>query len=381
MTKVSVIIPTYNGARFLREAIDSVLAQTYEDYEIIVVDDGSTDDTATILHRYGDRIIPVHQSNQKLSAARNNGVAASKGKYIAFLDSDDQFLPDKLQLQARILDENPEVGLVASGFEQIDEAGQAISTIHPWLYFPSVSLESILFYGLAPPSAVMMRRDWFERVGGFDPAFFYTEDMDFWYRLALSECPMAWSPSVLLRYRIHALNKSRSSKIHYQYFRKAIERAFADSRLPDEIRTRRAEIDAIIDLSEAARLAAGGWKEAASERVRRAVATNPSLKISDGYGLAEIAVSHNSTVWSDGRFSEFVASVMQDEIPNLMRTIGIVTLKKRFYNSFGERRTDNVLRTWFDIARRDPRWLLNRGGWSILRQSIMRREHQIGARE
>ncbi len=96
MPTISVIIPTYNGARYIRQAIDSVLAQSYSDYEIIVVDDGSTDNTAEILWPYGDRITYLYQSNQKLPTARNNGITASKGKYLAFLDSDDLFLPDKL---------------------------------------------------------------------------------------------------------------------------------------------------------------------------------------------------------------------------------------------------------------------------------------------
>ena len=371
MPTISVIIPTYNGARYIREAIDSVLAQTYTDYEIIVVDDGSTDDTAAILQSYGDRINPIHQPNQKLPTARNNGVAASKGKYIAFLDSDDQFLPDKLQIQARMLDENPDLGLVASGHEEIDEAGRSISITHPWIHFPNISLESILFYGLAPPSAVLIRRDWFELVGGFDPAFIYTEDMDFWYRLALSGCPMAWSPPTLIRYRIHPANKSRALDIHYHYFRKAIDRAFADPRMPEDLCARRPRIDALADLSEAARLAAGGWEDAARERVKHAVATDPGLAAENGRGLAEMVVALRSSVWSDARFPEFVTAVLGAEIPALEQTVATVSAQKRFYTAFSEHQAAEVRRAWLEVARHDPRWLLNRGGWSILSQSIV----------
>ena len=100
MPKVSVIIPTYNGAQYIKQAVDSVLAQTYDDYEIIVVDDGSTDDTAELLRPYGDRITYLYQENRKLPAARNTGIRTARGQYLAFLDSDNLFLPHKLAAQA-----------------------------------------------------------------------------------------------------------------------------------------------------------------------------------------------------------------------------------------------------------------------------------------
>lgn len=371
MSLTSVIIPTYNGARYIGQAIDSVLAQSSGDYEIVVIDDGSTDDTPAILDTYGDRIIVIRQPNQKLPTARNNGVAASTGEYISFLDSDDLYLPRKLQIQARLLDEHTGVGLVAAASEIIDEQGRKIDEWNPWPEFTLLSLESILFGGLAPPSAVTIRRSWFDRVGGFDPQFFYTEDMDFWYRLALAGCKIAWLPEYVCQYRVHPQNKSRSLEPHFQYFRKAIDRAFADPRLPGKMRSRRAELDANLDLSEASQLVAGGWTDAARERIFRAVSINPRLKDDHGYGLAEIVAGLRSSFWSDGRFTDFVLMVMADEIPALSHTMAIVSTKKCFYNAYHKRRAVDIRRAWLGIACRDPRWLIDRGGWSILGQSFI----------
>lgn len=370
MPTVSVIIPTYNCAKYIAQAIESVLAQTYSDYEIIVVDDGSTDDTAAVLRPYRDRINYIWQENKKLPAARNAGIAASSGAYLAFLDSDDQFLPDKLTVQTRCLDERPDVGLVASGYQYVDEAGHLLAEDKPWLGRPAITLESILFGGLAPVHAVLLRRDWFEQVGGFDEQFAYCEDMDLWYRLALSGCPMVWEPAVVCHYRLHAYNMSRSPETHFLYLRRALDKAFPDPRMPEDLRTRRPELDATIDLSEAARLAAGGWEDAARERVKHAVATDSGLASENGRGLAEIAVGLRSSAWGDGRFPEFVTAVMSPDIPTLPRTMATIGAKKRFYTAFGERRLDEVRRAWVEVGRHDPRWLINRGGWSILLQSF-----------
>ena len=124
MPRVSVIIPTYNRLDYVQEAIDSVLAQTYTDYELIVVDDGSTDGTGdTLKARYGDRIRYLWQENQGWPAARNHGVSIAQGEYIAQLDSDDLWLPEKLVRQVPVLDACPEAVLVFSHVMQIDAEG------------------------------------------------------------------------------------------------------------------------------------------------------------------------------------------------------------------------------------------------------------------
>ena len=114
ISKVSVAIPTYNRAHYICETIDSVLVQTYKDYEIIVVDDGSTDNTREILKRYGGKIKYFYQANQGQASAWNYAVSQSSGEYIAFLDDDDLWFPEKLERQVEVLDKNPDLGFVCS---------------------------------------------------------------------------------------------------------------------------------------------------------------------------------------------------------------------------------------------------------------------------
>src|SRR4030042_587586 len=121
MPKVSVIITTYNRVHFVCEAIDSVLNQTFKDFEIIVVDDGSTDNTKEALKRYSKNIFYIYQSNKGRSQARNTGLKVAKGDYIAFLDDDDIWVPHKLEKQVAFMDSNPNIGLVHTITEVIDE--------------------------------------------------------------------------------------------------------------------------------------------------------------------------------------------------------------------------------------------------------------------
>src|SRR5258706_11646315 len=123
MPRVSVIIPNYNYAHYLTQSLDSVLAQTYPEVEIIVVDDGSTDDSETILRSYGDRIRWIKQKNQGVSAARNLGVHETQGELVAFLDPDDLWLPAKLEWQVRRFLDDAELALVHCGVEVIDATG------------------------------------------------------------------------------------------------------------------------------------------------------------------------------------------------------------------------------------------------------------------
>ncbi|MBV6496243.1 MAG: putative glycosyltransferase EpsE [Pyrinomonadaceae bacterium] len=126
---ISVIIPNYNYARYLPEAIESVLAQTHKNVEVIVVDDGSTDDSKEVLASFGDRIRTIFQQNQGVSAARNRGVAESNGDFLAFLDADDAFLPSKLEKQLELFRADEEIGLVHVGMVNVDPNGLKVLNI------------------------------------------------------------------------------------------------------------------------------------------------------------------------------------------------------------------------------------------------------------
>ncbi len=185
--RVSSVIPTYNRAELVQRAIDSVLAQTCPVDEIVVVDDGSTDGTREALQaRYGDRIVYHWQPNAGVSAARNAGLALARGRYIALLDSDDLWLPEKTARQAAYLDANPHIGMVVCDVAQADAGGRRIDLFRRRDVIPRdgwVLAEVLANPALAPASA-MFRREVYEDVGGFDPALRTAEDLDFHLRVA-----------------------------------------------------------------------------------------------------------------------------------------------------------------------------------------------------
>ncbi|MEB3885005.1 glycosyltransferase [Lyngbya sp. CCY1209] len=235
--RVSVIIPAYNADRYICMAIDSVLSQSYLDYEIIVVDDGSTDGTRNILQRYGDRIRPLHQQNGGMAAARNRGISEARGELIALLDHDDIFLDGKLQAQVSRFDSHPDAGLVNSGWQIIDADGTVRSPIEPWHDIPHLTLETWLTRTPILPSAMMFRRQWWERAGGFDSRFDGADDVDFVLRLAGMGCEAIWLPQVTVGYRQHdrAMSIADPSK-QLEAFDAVLETFFSRPDLDSDLR-------------------------------------------------------------------------------------------------------------------------------------------------
>jgi glycosyltransferase involved in cell wall biosynthesis len=223
---VSVVIPTYNYGRFVTDAVESVLAQTYRDFEIIVVDDGSSDDTQTKLEAYLDRIISIRQENQGCSAARNAGIKAAKGDWVAFMDADDLWHPRKLEIQMAYLARHPDVSMVASDHSQGFHLG--------WLEIPSdsevpaerIGLEDIAVRSRFGPSGVIVRKECFDKVGVFDPDLRSVEDREMWMRIACHyhienlKLPLWW-------YRIHGASMCYVVSRMISFERKVLERTFA----------------------------------------------------------------------------------------------------------------------------------------------------------
>ncbi len=183
---VSTVIPVFNAASFIARAVDSVLAQTYPNVEIIVVNDGSTDDTGAHLLAYGHRIRVIEQENAGLSAARNAGIRATRGDLVAFLDADDWWLPSKLERQVALLDANPRLGFCSTCARVVDGAGNDVNV---W-GCPNIDgdlLHTIFAQNAAVPgsgSGVVVRRALLDRVGPFDVELRSLEDIDMWLRLA-----------------------------------------------------------------------------------------------------------------------------------------------------------------------------------------------------
>lgn len=256
---VSIIVPAYNAERTIGPMIDSVLAQTFADWELIIIDDGSTDGTAAVVHGYADPRLRYHfQDNAERSAARNNGLARARGAFITFLDSDDLFLPGKLALQVAALTADPALGLVAGGNRYIDDAGAVLSFSHPWELTPRLDLDAFLAGCPIWLPHTLVRRDWVDRVGGFDSAVEPTEDYDWLLRLAHLGCPMAWTPQLVWAYRLHAHNSIRNAdKVNRGHFA-VMAKYFGRTDLPPAVRARRDAVLGRQHLSAALRAADTG---------------------------------------------------------------------------------------------------------------------------
>ncbi len=208
--KVTVVIPSHNAGHFLGEALESLFNQTYHDWQAVVVDDGSSDDTAQVVKPFlSSKVLYVRQSHQGVAVARNHGVQLTCSPYVGFLDADDTLMPWALQEQVAVLDAHPQVGLVFGQVHMVDESGKAHGKREAFpsdklLICPSQdAVEGILKRNFITTSSVMMRRSCFEEAGGFDPELKTTgEDWMLFLRVAC-KASLAYIPRPLARYRVH----------------------------------------------------------------------------------------------------------------------------------------------------------------------------------
>jgi glycosyltransferase involved in cell wall biosynthesis len=268
---VSVVIPTYNYGHVVTEAVESALAQTYPAVEVIVVDDGSTDDTRERLAPYGDRIRYIHQANAGLSAARNTGIRAARGEFIALLDSDDAFHPRKLELQMRYLAERPDVVLV--GTRSTTDPDHRYPTPPEPVPAREIPLDRLVITSHFPPSSVVIRRACIDSVGLFDVNLRSTEDRDFWIRVgarfgvAVLDAPLTW-------YRLHPGSMSRNAEKMAYYDRMVLDKAFAMPELRGRRLLRRKALG-LADMSAAYLFAESGRPWEAAKRIARSFALWP----------------------------------------------------------------------------------------------------------
>jgi glycosyltransferase involved in cell wall biosynthesis len=224
---VSVVIPTYNQARFLAEAVESALGQSEPPLQVIIVDDGSTDDTPAVLEALGDAVLTIRKANAGVAAARNSGARAARGDLLAFLDSDDRWMPTKLERQVDRFVADPRIGLAHCGLRHIDAAGNPIDerldgqegdVKEQFLLLDRAVL-------LAGSSTMTVRRDQFEMLGGFDERLAFSADWDLGYRIARTR-PIAFVPEPLLEYRIHGAHMSARVDIFERDMLLALGKAF-----------------------------------------------------------------------------------------------------------------------------------------------------------
>jgi glycosyltransferase involved in cell wall biosynthesis len=229
---VSIVITTYNRSHLLREAVESVLAQTYPSVEAIVVDDGSTDDTPQLMERYAGRVKYIRQQNAGVSAARNHGFRESSGEFLGFLDDDDVYFPDKIQRQVSYLQQMKGSPFVHCRYLLMNPEGRYFNRIG--LLPEGAVLGELLCQNFLWMSAPLVRRDAFTQVGGFDESLSTAADYDLWLRLArLGELGCVQEP--LGAYRIQAGSMVTNVARTEQEVMQVLERAFADPNLPPEL--------------------------------------------------------------------------------------------------------------------------------------------------
>jgi glycosyltransferase involved in cell wall biosynthesis len=230
---VSVVIPAYNYARFLPGAIESVLNQTYPRFELIVVNDGSTDETAEVVARYGGRVRYIYQENAGLSAARNTGIRAAEFPFVSFLDADDEFAPDLLdRIMSVFASLPPNFGLVSCRELQIDANGdfrpqKSLDLGGDW----EITIRDVLLKTRFPACGLVVRREVFEQCGYFDTSLRSSEDRDMWIRIAV-----CWRlhqvAEPLVRIRQHAQSMSKNGDRMKENMRQVIRKAYAARVVP-----------------------------------------------------------------------------------------------------------------------------------------------------
>jgi glycosyltransferase involved in cell wall biosynthesis len=238
---VSVILPAHNGEQFIRQAVDSVLRQTYGRVELIVINDGSTDRTATLLQPYFHAMRYVEQHNCGVAMARNRGVAMAQGEWIAFLDQDDWFVVDKLAVQIAAMATDGTVGMIHSGWHIGDEQGHIQATIAPWQTMPTLELADWVQWKPVFLGAMLFRRDWLMRSGGFNPRWQQTSDVDLVLRLARLGCRARWVQQATVCYRQHTANVSRQALQQAIELQQVLDVFFESCHLPNSIKQLEAE--------------------------------------------------------------------------------------------------------------------------------------------
>ncbi|MFB9991314.1 glycosyltransferase family 2 protein [Deinococcus oregonensis] len=225
---VSVIVPAYNAASYLPDALNSILGQTYPHLEVVVVNDGSTDDSAAVLAQFqaqDSRVKVVHQSNLGLPSARNTGIAASAGELLAYLDADDTIHPEKIERQLAYLQQHPEIDLVYSDYCRADQDLNLVS--EEVIGIKRLPLdEAYVYTNVFPVMSPLLRRRLADRVGDFDPSLRAAEDWDYWLRCQRAG-QFGYLPGFLSVYRIHGTQMHKDYEFMLKYCRMAAAKNFS----------------------------------------------------------------------------------------------------------------------------------------------------------
>lgn len=314
MPKVSIVIPAYNSLKFLPETMESVFKQTFKDFEVLVVNDGSSDDTEHWVSQIADpRVKLITQENQGLSGARNTGIAHASGEYIAFLDADDLWEPTKLEKQVLCLEENSEIGLVYTWVALIDENGNFTGRVFKNYAENDVWHKLIEHNIVESGSVAMVRRQCFDTCGVFDRNLrSFVEDWDMWLRIA-SRYPFKVMKEPLVYYRQHSTSASKNWEAMARSFEIVIEKAF--SATPPELQYLKNRSYGFANICLAwkpLQSRAQDWKIAASFRAK-ALSHYPWICFSQEFVRLSIAIILMRVFGTDGyqRFLSYAYTLRQ----------------------------------------------------------------------
>jgi glycosyltransferase involved in cell wall biosynthesis len=372
---VSIIIPAYNQSKYLGSAIESALSQTYRKLEVIVVDDGSTDETPEVVGRFSDpRIRYEWQRNHGLSAARNTGIRIARGGYYAFLDSDDEFLPNKLEVLLDAMSGRAEIGLTAGKAIPIDVHGQVLSQVFD-LGIPG-NLKELVLKNPLHVGSVLVRRSWIVKVGLFDETLRSYEDWDMWLRLARAGCQMQWVDEPVSLYRFHDAQMTRDGVQMTDANFKVLDKFFKDMAPENPWLEMHDEAYAQAHLRAAANAYFGKDFEKAKQHLVKAVSFSKDLLDVESQKLP-----NTFRAWTDSPKVRDPLGFLEDVYANLpellmgLREWAPTTLVRTALNiafeahSQGDRKKAG--RAVRYAVRRKPGLLTNRGVLSIFTKSLL----------
>lgn len=387
---VSVVITTYNSEQFIASAVESVLAQTYKDIEVLVVDDGSTDDTRHVLESYGNQIHYIWQENQERSAARNHGVGLAKGDLIAFLDSDDVWLKEKLALQVDAIQRFPQAVMVYGCAQIIDPKGtptrwwgeDTIGSLEGEVE-SSIQDNNILFGSSLTPSIAMIRKDAFEQIGGFDTTIHrgIGEDWDLWIRLS-SLGPFVRIPRLVAQYRTFGMERELSKRATDYYVDRSLyvidKNVAADTGRFSPPIVRRAQAN--IYLQAGLAHIELGEEQQGKPLIFRAIQIDPTIGTRENF--CDVLEHIGRRKWRDGQQELAICSLLRrivtnipeetsSKIPNLRQIMGRVYMSETFA-AYHKKDWNGVRQVIWRGLISDPGWLINRGVLSIAAQLLLR---------
>jgi len=374
MSSVSVIIPAYNQGHYLEECIQSVLEQTYQDFEIIIVDDGSSDNTREISTSFSDpRVHYIYQENRGLSGARNTGIKKAKGCYITYLDSDDLFLPKKLEVLINKFENEPDLGIIAGQAIVIDEQGEKLGEV-----FDTPPPKDQLQFLMGNPlhvGSVLLRSEWQTKVGYFDESLRSYEDWDMWLRLVRAGCEFGWVGQPVSLYRFHQAQMTRDGEQMTTATFEVLDKIYSTDPPNDWIKLKDLAYSSACLRAAPQAYQARNFKKAKSY-MKKAVQLNPELNANDGEELAKRIAG-----WADYAKIENPVEYLSDVYNNLPKNL--VALQERGHNEIAEKSIHLAFRAFengdYQKARSTirfgikykPKILLNRGILSIYLKSLL----------